>query len=30
LDMDLLARGAGVGYVGSTISSPIHASFTFT
>lgn len=29
LDMDLLTRGAGFGYIGSTISSFIYASFTF-
>lgn len=29
LDMDLLARGAGFGYLGSTITSLIYASFTF-
>ena len=29
LDMDLLARGAGFGYIGSTITSLIYASFTF-
>ncbi len=28
-DMDLLTRGAGFGYIGSTISSFIYASFTF-
>lgn len=29
LDMDLLTRGAGFGYLGSTITSMIYASFTF-
>ncbi|MBF0219451.1 MAG: response regulator [Gammaproteobacteria bacterium] len=29
LDIDLLTRGAGFGYIGSTISSLIYASFTF-
>ncbi|AUX45477.1 ATPase [Sorangium cellulosum] len=29
LDMDLLTRGAGFGYIGSTITSVIYASFTF-
>jgi len=29
LDMDLLTRGAGFGYIGSTISSFIYASFPF-
>src|ERR1700749_3404362 len=29
LDMDLLTRGAGFGYLGSTIPSLIYASFTF-
>ena len=29
VDMDLLTRGAGFGYIGSTISSFIYASFTF-
>jgi FkbM family methyltransferase len=29
LDMDLLTRGAGFGYIGSTITSLIYASFTF-
>lgn len=29
VDMDLLARGAGFGYIGSTITSLIYASFTF-
>ena len=29
LDMDLLTRGAGFGYIGSTISSFIYATFTF-
>jgi signal transduction histidine kinase/purine-cytosine permease-like protein/FixJ family two-component response regulator len=29
LDMDLLTRGAGFGYMGSTITSLIYASFTF-
>jgi signal transduction histidine kinase/CheY-like chemotaxis protein/purine-cytosine permease-like protein len=29
LDMDLLTRGAGFGYLGSTITSLIYASFTF-
>src|ERR671924_1960951 len=28
-DIDLLTRGAGFGYIGSTISSLIYASFTF-
>ena len=28
-DMDLLTRGAGFGYIGSTITSLIYASFTF-
>jgi len=27
--MDLLTRGAGFGYLGSTLTSPIYASFTF-
>jgi purine-cytosine permease-like protein len=27
--MDLLTRGAGFGYIGSTITSLIYASFTF-
>ncbi|MFT3799699.1 MAG: ATP-binding protein [Burkholderiaceae bacterium] len=29
LDMDLVARGAGFGYLGSTITSLIYAGFTF-
>jgi hypothetical protein len=29
LDMDLLTRGAGFGYIGSAITSLIYASFTF-
>ncbi len=29
LDMDLLSRGAGFGYLGSTITSLIYAGFTF-
>lgn len=29
LDMDLLTRGAGFGYIGSTVTSLIYASFTF-
>ncbi|MGD1932918.1 MAG: ATP-binding protein [Candidatus Phaeomarinobacter sp.] len=29
LDVDLLTRGAGFGYVGSTVTSLIYASFTF-
>src|SRR5207237_8884197 len=29
VDMDLLARGAGFGYIGSTLTSLIYASFTF-
>jgi len=29
LDIDLMTRGAGFGYVGSTITSLIYASFTF-
>ncbi|MCY7316768.1 MAG: response regulator [Rubrivivax sp.] len=29
LDLDLLTRGAGFGYLGSTITSLIYASFTF-
>ncbi|MFC3606823.1 hybrid sensor histidine kinase/response regulator [Stutzerimonas tarimensis] len=29
MDMDLLTRGAGFGYIGSTITSLIYASFTF-
>ncbi|CAA0122357.1 Aerobic respiration control sensor protein ArcB [BD1-7 clade bacterium] len=29
VDIDLLTRGAGFGYIGSTISSLIYASFTF-
>lgn len=29
LDIDLLTRGAGFGYIGSTISSLVYASFTF-
>jgi hypothetical protein len=27
--MDLLTRGAGFGYIGSTLTSLIYASFTF-
>jgi hypothetical protein len=27
--MDLLTRGAGFGYIGSTITSFVYASFTF-
>jgi signal transduction histidine kinase/CheY-like chemotaxis protein len=30
IDMDLLTRGAGFGYIGSTFTSLIYASFTFT
>jgi signal transduction histidine kinase/CheY-like chemotaxis protein len=30
IDMDLLTRGAGFGYIGSTMTSLIYASFTFT
>jgi signal transduction histidine kinase/CheY-like chemotaxis protein len=30
IDMDLLARGAGFGYIGSTLTSLIYAAFTFT
>lgn len=30
IDMDLLTRGAGFGYLGSTITSLIYASFTFS
>ena len=30
LDMDLLTRGAGFGYIGSTITSLIYASFSPT
>ncbi|HSB97030.1 MAG TPA: hybrid sensor histidine kinase/response regulator, partial [Spongiibacteraceae bacterium] len=30
VDMDLLTRGAGFGYIGSTMTSLIYASFTFT
>ncbi len=30
VDMDLLTRGAGFGYIGSTLTSLIYASFTFT
>jgi signal transduction histidine kinase/CheY-like chemotaxis protein len=30
IDMDLLTRGAGFGYIGSTLTSLIYASFTFT
>jgi len=29
IDMDLLTRGAGFGYIGSTLTSLIYASFTF-
>jgi hypothetical protein len=29
VDMSLLTRGAGFGYIGSTISSFVYASFTF-
>ena len=29
IDMDLLTRGAGFGYLGSTITSLIYASFAF-
>lgn len=29
IDMDLLTRGAGFGYVGSTITSLVYATFTF-
>jgi signal transduction histidine kinase/CheY-like chemotaxis protein/purine-cytosine permease-like protein len=29
LDIDLLTRGAGFGYIGSTVTSLIYASFTF-
>ncbi|WP_260854992.1 hypothetical protein [Mesorhizobium amorphae] len=29
IDMDLLTRGAGFGYIGSTITSLIYATFTF-
>lgn len=29
VDVDLLARGAGFGYIGSTVTSLIYASFTF-
>jgi purine-cytosine permease-like protein len=29
IDMDLLTRGSGFGYIGSTITSLIYASFTF-
>ena len=29
VDMDLLTRGAGFGYIGSTFTSLIYASFTF-
>ena len=29
IDLDLLTRGAGFGYIGSTITSLIYASFTF-
>lgn len=29
IDMDLLTRGAGFGYIGSTITSLIYASYTF-
>lgn len=30
IDMDLLTRGASFGYIGSTITSLIYASFTFS
>jgi len=30
IDMDLLTRGAGFGYIGSTFTSLIYAAFTFT
>ncbi|MGY6213826.1 response regulator [Methylolobus aquaticus] len=30
IDMDLLTRGAGFGYLGSTMTSLIYAAFTFT
>ncbi len=30
IDIDLLTRGAGFGYLGSTVTSLIYASFTFT
>lgn len=30
IDIDLLTRGAGFGYIGSTVTSLIYASFTFT
>jgi signal transduction histidine kinase/CheY-like chemotaxis protein/purine-cytosine permease-like protein len=30
VDMDLLTRGAGFGYLGSTVSSLVYACFTFT
>ena len=30
IDMDLLTRGAGFGYIGSTMTSLIYAAFTFT
>jgi len=29
IDMDLLTRGAGFGYIGSTLTSLVYASFTF-
>jgi hypothetical protein len=29
VDIDLLTRGAGFGYIGSTITSLVYASFTF-
>ena len=29
VDMDLLTRGAGFGYIGSTLTSLVYASFTF-
>ena len=29
VDMDLLTRGAGFGYIGFTLTSLIYASFTF-
>lgn len=30
IDLDLLTRGAGFGYIGSTLTSLIYAAFTFT
>ena len=30
VDMDLLTRGAGFGYLGSTVTSLVYAAFTFT